>query len=79
MNDLVVRILMDINSGKKPTEADYGIELEEFENALQFIKSNELATGLTLLFGGPGNKFITSIYMNPIVTQSGQDYISENT
>ncbi|MCM3789443.1 hypothetical protein M3221_13640 [Domibacillus indicus] len=78
MTDLVVRVLTDINDGKKPTENDYGVELEEFGNALQFIKTNELATGLTLLFGGPGNKFFKNIYMNPVVTQRGQIYIREN-
>lgn len=72
-----LEILKKMKSGIKPEQGDQ--ELEEFGDALHFLDSNNLATGITVERSGEEKKIVGYLIDDSFsVTVSGFEFLEKN-
>jgi hypothetical protein len=80
LEKLALKILEDIKNGVKPDYSDYQVEFGKFGEALQFIDSNKLVTGITVKRAGAGKEIIDCSVDNSVsLTLPGFEFLEKNT
>lgn len=77
---LALTILENIKSGVKPDWNDYGVGLETFGEALQYIDSNNLATGINVKRAETGKEIMGYFTDEDFsLTLPGREFLEKNT
>ncbi|MGG3448580.1 YjcQ family protein [Domibacillus aminovorans] len=77
---LAVNILGNIKMGMKPDWNDYGVGLEKFGEALQYIDSNNLATGINVKRTEAGKEIMGYFTDDDFsLTLPGMEFLEKNT
>lgn len=76
---LALNILENIKSGRKPDWNNYGVGLEKFGEALQYIDSNNLAIGINVKRTEAGKEIIGYSTDEDIsLTLPGMEFLEKN-
>ncbi|WP_050182809.1 YjcQ family protein [Domibacillus robiginosus] len=72
-----LELLIDMKNGSKPSQGD--TSLESFGEALHFLDSNNLVTGITVSRSDEGEIIGYTIEDEYSVTVSGYEFLEKNT
>jgi hypothetical protein len=72
---IIKAILKAIKDGVVPKKEDFNMEKEEWGNYFGFIKGEDLAQGITVVYGGPGNKPQHVFLSGLRITDKGLTYL----
>lgn len=75
---ILVSIMKEIKEGKRPTNEDYSISLEDFGSIIEDAISENYIKNAKVKRAGQGNKVIAILIKVSEVTLKGEEYLKEN-
>ena len=72
---IVCKCLRYVEAGIEPTHGEFGMSYEQYGVLWEYIRDHELATNISIMRGGRGNKVILVFLNNSRVSEKGYKYL----